>query len=68
MIIRVTDKNTRNEIFNGDADEFLEMNDYDTELEMFLNDIESISFGEKEEFYLCDSDELIIVERLKNYL
>lgn len=40
MFILVTDNEMNEEIFKGDADEFLEENDYDSELELCLNELD----------------------------
>lgn len=50
MEIKVTDLDEMQTIFVGDADEFLEINMYDEELELFLNRIERLQFGESKIF------------------
>ena len=37
MKIKISDLKTKEELYNGDIEEYLEMNDYDTELEAVLN-------------------------------
>ena len=37
-------------IFKGDADEFLELNDYDEELEIELNNLDKMSIGNSIKF------------------
>lgn len=39
MQITVTDGQDNELLFNGDADEFLEVNDYDADLEELLNEL-----------------------------
>lgn len=41
MNIAVIESDTRDKIFQGDAEEFLSMQDYDTEIEEILNSLES---------------------------
>lgn len=42
--------NNDDEIFSGDADEFLELNDYDTELESVLNILNCMRIGRTVDF------------------
>ena len=37
MKIKISDLKTKEELYAGDAEEYLEMNDYDTELEAVLD-------------------------------
>ena len=37
MKIKISDLKTKEELYNGDVEEYLEMNDYDSELEAVLN-------------------------------
>ena len=53
------------EIFNGSADEFLEENEYDTELESLLNNLDTMQIGESVEFtsYLGQT---YVIEKIDN--
>lgn len=57
MFILVTDNEINEEIFKGDADEFLEENDYDSELELCLNELDCMPINSTTIFcgYLGDS-------------
>ena len=49
MRILVTDE-FNDKIFKGDADEFLELNDYDEELEIELNNLNRMDVGDSVDF------------------
>ena len=53
------------EIFNGSADEFLEENEYDTELESLLNNLDTMKIGDSVEFtsYLGQT---YVIEKIDN--
>jgi hypothetical protein len=50
MFIRVTDE-TREEIFKGDAEDFLSINDYDEEMCEILNRLDNYKVSSKAKIY-----------------
>ena len=55
MNISVIESDTKTNIFQGDAEEFLSMQDYDSEVEEILNNLESPNSK-----YIARYDDLII--------
>lgn len=51
MTIKVYDNDLREEIYYGDADEFLFQNDNDEELQMVLGKLETRRYNEKISWY-----------------
>ena len=60
MIIKVTDLETMEEIYFGDADNFLFLNNNDEELEYFLGKIERLNFGQGKKFVSYLGSEYLI--------
>ena len=58
--INVIEDYTSNTIFNGDIDTFLEVNNYDEELEEILN---QVNFSNSETFYIVWSGQKFIIEK-----
>lgn len=63
MKIRVEFDNE--DIFEGDCEEFLEVNEYDEELEEFLNNLENYEIGTQKIYYGNQAMEYII-EKLED--
>lgn len=58
--INVIEDYTSNTIFNGDIDTFLEVNNYDEELEDILN---QVNFSNSDQIYIVWSGQKFIIEK-----
>ena len=61
MKIKISDLKTKEELYAGDAEEYLEMNDYDTELEAVLDmlDYNNVKYVKFENMLIVKELELI---------
>lgn len=65
MNILVIDKFDDEIIFNGSAEDFLESNGYNSDIEIILNDLNYMPIGTKLEIYGNQSD-VFVVTRLED--
>lgn len=67
MFIEVTDNDSGEIIFEGEADEFLEQNEYDEEIEIFLNELDyECGFGESKILYGNFAEEFVVKKIAKS--
>ena len=61
MKIKISDLKTKEDLYNGDAEEYLELQDYDTELEAVLNmlDYSNVKYVKFENMLITKELELI---------
>lgn len=67
MEIKVTDMELNEIIYEGDADEFLFVNENDESLEEFLTELDTMSIGTEKTYYGNFYSEYLF-EKIENYI